>query len=203
MHDNASQSYSSSSASRANLRSTSINVRSFVGFAWRILIIAADYTLTSLIAIPLLSRSFEVGGLGVSVLSGILIGATLAPIAARMQISRFRQWVVWGSVLFLNNLSLGIEGAFFAPTVSPMRGVPITWTACLLFQSLATAALIAWLCGQNASPSSSNPPRERAWHSWVWRFVVSSFSYLLFYFTFGAVDYALSRGPMMQRTSAG
>ncbi len=163
--------------------------------ALHILAVAIGYMLTSSFAAWILHRAFKLGAGGISLLSGILIGVTLAPIAARMQVSRFGHWLVWGSVLFLNALSLGIEGAFFAPTLSPMVNAPIAWTAYLLLQSLTSAGLIAWLFGQNASPTTTRPQRKRAWYSWVWRFVVSSFSYLLFYFIFGAINYALVTRP--------
>ncbi len=203
MRDNASQSYASSSASQANLHPISINVQSFGDFAWRILIVAIGYALTSLIAIPLLGRGFDAGGLGITVLSGILIGAILVPIAARMQLSRFRQGVVSGSALFLNALSLGIEGSFFAPALSPMVTMPLAWTAYLLFQSLAIAGLIAWLSGQNAGLATFDSPWKRPWFSWAWRFIVSSFSYLLFYFIFGAINYALVTKPYYQAHVSG
>ncbi len=163
--------------------------------ALRIFPVAIGYMLTSSFAAWILHRAFELGAAGISLLSGILIGVTLSPIAARMQISRVHNWLVWGSVLFLNTLSLGIEGAFFAPTLSPMVTVPIAWTAYLLLQSLVTAGLISWLFSQNASPSIARPQRKRAWYSWGWRFVIGSFSYLLFYFIFGAVNYALVTKP--------
>ncbi len=163
--------------------------------ALRIFPVAIGYMLTSSFAAWILHRAFELGAAGISLLSGILIGVTLSPIAARMQISRVHNWLVWGSVLFLNTLSLGIEGAFFAPTLSPMVTVPIAWTAYLLLQSLVTAGLISWLFSQNASPSIARPQRKRAWYSWGWRFVIGSSSYLLFYFIFGAVNYALVTKP--------
>ena len=195
MNQNTSQPNSSSATSAVNSHRTTISLRGVGNVFWRVLIVAAGYMLTSMIAARLLGRGFELGASGISLLSGILISATLAPIAARMQISRFRQWVVWGSVLFLNTLSVGIEGAFFAPTLSPMRSMPITWTAYLLFQSLGTAGLIAWLFGQNAGWTTPNPPHARAWHSWTWRFLLSALSYPLFYFIFGAVNYALVTRP--------
>jgi hypothetical protein len=61
--------------------------------------------------------------------------------------------------------------------------------------SLATAGLIAWLFGQAAGSTIPHLPRRRAWYSWAWRFLVSSFSYLLFYFIFGAINYALITRP--------
>jgi hypothetical protein len=151
--------------------------------------------LTSLIAAWLLGRAVEIAALGISLLSGILIAATLAPIAARLAASRFRHWVVWASVLFLNALSVAIEGGFYGPTMSPIVNRPVAWTAFLLCQSLVPAALIAWLFGQNAGFATLQPSRKRAWHSWAWRFAVSAFSYVVFYFIFGAVNYALVTKP--------
>ncbi len=194
MNKNTSQTYSSSGTSRPDLFSTD-RMRRFGSISWRILIVAAGYLLTSLIAGLMLGREFEFGATGISLLSGILIGATLGPIAAQMAASRFRHWIAWVSVLLLNALSLGIEGAFYAPTLSPMATMPIAWSGYLVLQSSVTAGLITWLFGQNAGLTTLNPPRKRAWYSWAWRFVVSSFSYLLFYFIFGAVNYALVTKP--------
>ena len=157
--------------------------------------IAIGYVLTSSLAAWILHRAFELGAAGISLLSGILIGVTLSPIAARVHASCFRHWLVWGSVLFLNALSLGIEGAFFAPTLSPMVTMPVAWTAYLLLQSLATAGLIAWLFGKNARSATSDALRIRSWFSWAWRFLLSAFSYLLFYFIFGAINYQLVTKP--------
>ncbi len=195
MNKNTSQPYSSSTSLEANWHRTTISLRGLGNVFWRVLVVGAGYLLTSMIAGRLLGRGFDLGALGISLLSGILISATLAPVATRMQISRFRQCVVWSSVLFLNALSLGVEGAFFAPTRSPMISMPVTWTTYLLFQSLGTAGLIAWLFGQNAGWTAPNRPHVRAWYSWAWRFVVSSFSYLAFYFIFGGANYALVTKP--------
>ncbi len=195
MNEHTSQGFSSSSASAANLQPASIRLRDVGNISWRILIVAAGYVLTSMIAGPLLGRQLELAALGISLLSGLLIAVTLAPIAARLSTTHFRHWAIWGSALFLNALSLGIEGAFFAPTLSPMLSMPLVWTAYLLLQSLATAGLIAWLFGQNAGSLIPSSPHNRAWYSWSWRFLVSAFSYLLFYFIFGAVNYALVTRP--------
>src|SRR5512140_2608992 len=157
--------------------------------------IAISYMLTSLLAAPLLGRSLVLRASGVSLLSGILIAAVVAPVPARLLGSRRLHWIVWGTALFFNTLSVMIEGAFFAPTLSPMVSRPMTWTAFVLFQSLATAGIIAWLFGQNAGSEASNTLSKRAWYLWVWRFLLSSFSYLLFYFIFGAINYALATKP--------
>lgn len=194
MNENTSQFHSSSSASRPKLH-PSIGLHRLGGISWRILVIATGYMLTSLIAALLLGRAVEMAALGISLLSGILIGVTLGLIAAQVPASRLKHWVAWGTVLFLNTLSLGIEGGFFAPTLSPMVSMPVAWTGYLLLQSLVAVGLIAWLFGQKANASAPNVRRGRAWYSWAWRFVLSSSSYLLFYFIFGAINFALVTKP--------
>ncbi len=186
---------SSNSAPAATGRAAPGSIRGTWDITWRILVVGAGYMLTSSIAALILDRAFEFGRTGISLLSGILIGVTLGPVAARVPASRWSQWVVWGSVLFLNTLSLAIEGSFFAPSLSPMASMPVVWTAYVMFQSAISAGLIAWLCGPSAGATTSNPPRHRTWYSWAWRFVLSSFSYLLFYFVFGALNYALVTKP--------
>jgi hypothetical protein len=195
MNENTSQAYSSTTTLGVNSHRTTISLRGVGNVFRRILIVAAGYMLTSMLAGRLLGRGLELSVLGISLLSGILIASTLALIASRLRASPFHQWIVWGSVLFFNTLSLGVEGAFYAPTRSPMISMPIAWTAYLLLQSLGIAGLIAWLFRQNAGWTAPNPPHVRAWHSWAWRFVVSAFSYLVFYFIFGAVNYALVTRP--------
>jgi hypothetical protein len=140
MNESTSQPFSSGNTSRASLRRTTIKRQDVIRLSSRILMIAIGYMLTSMIAGPLLGRSLELGASGISLLSGILVGATLAPIATGMRVSRFGHWIAWGSVLFLNALSLGIEGAFYAPTLSPMRSMPVAWTTYLLLHRLPLLA---------------------------------------------------------------
>jgi hypothetical protein len=190
-----SKSYASDKISSAGLSPAPAAMRGRWHWAWQIPIIAIGYMLTSLIAGVILGQQFEMSTSAIALLSGTLIGTTLAPIATRLQASLLSHWIVWSSVLFLNALSVAIEGAYFVPSLSPLVSMPAAWTAYLLFQSLITAGLIAWLFGRNVGSATSYPFRRRPWFSWTWRLVVSSFSYLLFYFTFGAVNYALVTKP--------
>ncbi len=162
--------------------------------AWRVVVVAAVYMLTSMLAGLLLRRAPEPVSLGITLLSGLLVGATLAPLAVRVAAPWSLRWAAWACLLFFNGLSLAVEGAFFGPSMSPMVSMPAAWTAYVLFQSLVTASVVAWLFGRSEA-QVAELPRKRAWYSWLWRFVVSSFSYLLFYFIFGAVNYALVTKP--------
>ena len=195
MNENARQPQASDSTSKPNWQPTTLSLGGVGNMSWRILIIAIGYMLASMIAALVLDRALEPGALGISLMSGVIVGVTLGPIAARVEADGMSHWVAWFSVLFFNTLSLAIEGAFFAPTLSPIATLPVAWTAYMLLESAITAGLVAWLCGQSVDATTSGPPHKRAWYSWAWRFVVSSFSYLLFYFVFGAVNYALVTKP--------
>ena len=193
----------SKTSSSINARSTQETNPWIWGTSWRILIVATGYMLASMVTGWLLGRNVEWGQLGLSLLSGILIGLTLCPIAARMQGSRLRHFVVWGSVLFLNTFSVMIEGAFYAPTHNPFLSMPIPWIALTLFQSSVTAALISRLFAPNALSITFTPLGKRVWYSWIWRFLLSAFSYLVFYFIFGAINYALVTKPYYETHVSG
>ena len=187
--------YSSDGAADTAVRAVQARMQGHWNIARRILAVATGYMLTSWITGWMLRRALDPGGLGLALLSGILVAAAVAPIAIRLQVSRLRQWIVWSACLFLNSLSIAIEGAFFVPTLSHVRSVPVMWIAFLLFQSLVTAGLITWSFGGQAERMMQPAPQQRTWYSWAWWFVLSSISYLLFYFIFGAANYALVTRP--------
>ena len=192
-----------SKTSSLNARPTQETISWIWSASWRILIVATGYMLVSTVAGWLLGRNIEWGQLGWSLLSGVLIGLTLCPIAARMQGSHLRHIIVWGSILFFNTSSLMIEGAFYAPTHNPFVSMPISWIALNLFQSLVPAALISWLFAPNALSITFTAPEKRAWYSWIWRFLLSAFSYLIFYFVFGAINYVLVTKPYYETHASG
>jgi hypothetical protein len=119
----------------------------------------------------------------------VLLGA----LAMRMPATRARHVIVWGSILFFNAVSVIIEGAFFAPALVSAPAV-LFLAARSLISSLVAAGLIAWLFAPQP-PAPALKTSSRPWYSWTWRFLVSAASYLLFYFIFGAVNYALVTQP--------
>jgi len=127
-----------------------------------------------------------------SFIGGIIAGFSLGPIAASMPASRSRHWLVWGSVIFFNIVSVTIEGRFYAPK---MIGDAIP---ALLIQQILTALATGWiitiLFAPKETPAPVQPAR-RHWLSWTWRYLVSAFSYPVFYFIFGAINYALVTKP--------
>lgn len=178
------------------------SVRKIWGITWRSVFVGVGYLL-ALIAIGVMSSVLGVqvssspGSESILVwvlISGILMGLFLGPLASQMHVSRWRHLLVWTSVIFFNMGSVAIEGAFFAPALVSIP-LPVLFGQQLL--ASATAAILITLLFSSPGKTASliELLRLRPWYSWAWRFVVSSLSYLLFYFTFGALNYNLVTGP--------
>lgn len=136
-------------------------------------------------------------------ISSILLGIILGPLAARLTLTRIQHFVLWGSLIFFNLGSVAIEGAYFVPELVTVP-LPVLFTQQLLASANA-ALVIVLLFAAVGKPvlSWADALRTRPWHSWAWRFVVSAFSYLLFYFIFGALNYSLVTGPYYESHASG
>lgn len=136
-------------------------------------------------------------------ISSILLGVILGPLASQLTLTRLQHFVLWGSLIFFNLGSVAIEGAYFVPELVPLP-LPVLFTQQLL--ASAGAALVITLLfsavGRPASPWRDSL-QTRPWHSWLWRFLLSSFSYLVFYFIFGALNYSLVTAPYYETHAGG
>jgi hypothetical protein len=132
--------------------------------------------------------------------AGLIIGLTLGPIAASMPASPRRHLLVWGSLIFFNLASVAIEGSFFAPTL-----IGNALPALLIQQFLAAVAtgwvITALFSAKEASVSAKQA--GRSFFSWAWRFPVSVLVYVVFYFIFGGINYALVTRPYYQAHAGG
>jgi hypothetical protein len=134
------------------------------------------------------------------VMWGGLFGLTLGPLASQMAASRLRHVVVWSSVVFFNGLSTVVEGRFFMPDAVT---APVAQAMMYLITSLVGGVLITLLFAPRGDPLRPASPPQRPWYSWAWRFVVSAFSYLVFYYLFGVINYTLVTHPYYQERIAG
>jgi hypothetical protein len=179
-----------------------IAIRTVWGIIWRSTLVAFGYIAGLIVA-------GVIGGLlGVQVsgsqsssvpiawlfLSSILLGLFLGPLAVRLSLARWQHFALWASVIFFNMGAVAIEGAYFVPGLVPLP-IPV-----LLVQQVLAAAgaalAIAILFATAGQPISWwTALRQRPWHAWVWRFAVSAFSYIVFYYVFGALNYALVTQP--------
>lgn len=177
---------------------------------WRSVLVAFGYViglmLAGIVAAMLGARASTNASAGAAFISlfiaAILLGVFLGPFAARLALSRAQHFILWGSLILFNLGSVAIEGAFFAPALVP---VPIPML--LAQQSVATAGaalvivLVFALRGNSISWLSAL--RTRPWYSWLWRFLASAFSYLLFYFVFGGLNYSLVTRPYYETHAGG
>lgn len=169
---------------------------------WRSVLVGAGYLL-ALIATGIVGSALGIqmsgspGSESILVwvlISGIAMALFLGPLAAQMRVSRRQHLLVWTGVIFFNMGSVAIEGAFFAPALVSIP-LPVLFVQQLL-ASAAAGVLISLLFGaRGAGAALADTLRLRPWHSWAWRFVAGSLSYLLFYFVFGALNYNLVTAP--------
>ena len=132
-------------------------------------------------------------------LAGIVIGLVLGPLAERIVATRFRHLIIWTCVIFFNIVSVMIEGTFFAP--ERMGGNLPALVVQQFILAFVTAALVTFLFARQETTPLVLP--ARAWYDWLWRFIVSALSYLVFYFIFGATNYALVTKPYYETHAGG
>ena len=127
-------------------------------------------------------------------IAGILLGLYLGPLARRTTATRRQHVLIWTAVIFFNMGAVMLEGAFFAPDLVP---IPVPLLAVQQFlAALVAGSLIALLFARPARPRRSGRRCAAAPGSaWLWRFLLASLSYLLFYLVFGALNYNLVTGP--------
>ena len=134
--------------------------------------------------------------------SSIVLGAILCPLAARISLTRRQHFVLWLGVIFFNMGSVALEGKFFAPDLVPLP-LPVLFAQQLL--AAAGAALVITLVSAKVDKPVAwvEVLRKRSWFSWLWRFLVSASSYLVFYFIFGALNYSLVTRPYYDAHAGG
>lgn len=135
-----------------------------------------------------------------SFIGGAIAGVFLGPIAASLFTTRGHHVLIWSSILFFNIASVTIEGRFFAPELvaGSLPG--------LMIQQLLAAVATGWIVKELFAPSKGNPVSElphRTLSSWIGRFLASGFGYVIFYFIFGAINYALITKPYYETHAGG
>lgn len=135
-------------------------------------------------------------------LSIVLLGAFLGPLASHLKISRLQHFVLWGSLIIFNLGSVAFGGAYFAPDLVTTP-IPVLLAQQLLATAGAALMITVLFAPAGFSFSWMDALRTRPWYSWLWRFIVSSFSYLLFYFVFGGINYSLVTRPYYESHAGG
>jgi hypothetical protein len=136
------------------------------------------------------------------ILAAFLLGVLLEPFASRLALSRWQHFILWGSLILFNLGSVAIEGAYFAPDLVPLP-IPMLLAQQTLATAIAALAITLLFAKTGQSISWMAALRTRPWYSWLWRFIVSSFSYLAFYIAFGGLNYSLVTKPYYESHAGG
>jgi hypothetical protein len=134
--------------------------------------------------------------------ASIVMGFILCPIAMRLSLTRWQHFILWLCLIFFNMGSVAIEGKYFVPDLVPL---PLTVLFVQqLFASAGAALIITLTCAKSSKPVSwLDALRTRPWLAWLWRFLLSAFSYLIFYFIFGSLNYSLVTKPYYESHAGG
>ncbi|MFN2133888.1 MAG: hypothetical protein ACK2VD_25430 [Anaerolineae bacterium] len=179
-----------------------IAVRSVWGIAWRSSLVALGYiaglvvagVIGGLLGFQVSSDQSSSVSFAWLSLSALLLGWFLGPLAVRLALARWQHFALWASVIFFNLGAVAIEGAYFVPGLVPLP-IPVLLVQQALAAAGAALAIMVLFAAPGQPISWWTALRQRPWHAWVWRFAVSAGSYVVLYYAFGALNYALVTQP--------
>lgn len=123
-------------------------------------------------------------------LTGILIGLTLGLISKLIKTSRKNHIFSIACIIFFNMVSVIIEGEFFAPGLLS-KEVVIGLVFEELFVAVIIGIVISKLFLSSKAIKINNLYSRVPWGKLSLRFILSSISYLVFYYIFGTINYSL------------
>ena len=148
-------------------------------------------------------RSFS-AAFALEAFAGVVLGLWLALIATSFVGGRARVAVAVGALVFVNLVTVMIEGAAFDPTAQSPASLPIDVALQLLVAILVGLATMTF--GQRRGPLDPAPvpaARERSMLSSTVRYVTCAFVYVALYFVVGAINFTLVTGPFYASGTAG
>lgn len=169
----------------------------------RSLVIALLYTAANAVIGGLVMQGMDAPGAGqatpalllaTTFLSGFLLAAVLGPVARLLTTPRTGTMALLANLIFLNLASVIIEGYFFAPGLLPGALVPRVLALQALTSFIAAGAIVLFFPAPAPTTYEPQGPK-RSLPAWAGRFLASAVAYLLFYYFFGAINYALITGP--------
>lgn len=175
-------------------------MKSIIQTLLKSMLVGAGYVATLTLTKLILARGVNASSLIWSFAGGVVIGFTIGLLALSMPSTWKRHMLVWGSAIYLNIASVTIEGRFFAPDL--VQGSMVV----LILQQLLIALAATWLVVKLFAPLEESAPQaaiQRSWFAWLWRFVLSAFSYIFFYYFFGAINYLFVTGPYYETHAGG
>jgi hypothetical protein len=184
-------------------------MKTFWNLLWRSLVVAIVYTAASAVIGGLVMQGVDSTQtprtnpallLATTFITGFVLGVVLGPVTSLVHAGRVRTIGIWTMLIFLNMSSVIIEGYFFAPGLLPLVLVPRFFILQALSSVIVAGAIVLLFPTSTIAPGRSLAPK-RPLFSWLGRFVGSAAAYLLFYYFFGAINYALVTGPYYETHS--
>ena len=186
------------------------NLQNFWRFSWRSILVALGYLIGLILAgmigamlgEKLSTDANSTSGVARLFIASLLLGVFLGPFASRLALSRGQHFILWGSLILFNIGSVMIEGAYFAPD---LVSIPIPMLVGQQLLATGGAAFVITYAFTTPGQSASwlRALSTRPWYSWIWRFLISAMSYLVFYFLIGGLNYQLVTKPYYESHAGG
>jgi hypothetical protein len=182
----------------------------FWKYSWRSILVALGYMaglilagiIGAILGVQLSTAAARESSFILLFITGMLLGVFLGPFASRLALARGQHFILWGSLILFNIGSVTIEGAYFAPSLVFIP-IPMLVVQQLLATVGAAFIITKVFASSGQSVSWSSALLTRPWYSWIWRFIASAMSYLLFYFVFGGLNYQLVTKPYYESHAGG
>ncbi len=178
--------------------------------SWCSLLVALAYMaglilagiIAAMFGVRLSAESNKASSLILLFIASGLLGFFLGPLASRLTLSQGQHVLLWGSLILFNLGSVTIEGAYFAPD---LVSIPIPVLIMLQLVATIAAAFVFTQLFASTGPSMSwrSAFQKHPWYSWIWRFLVSALSYLMFYLIVGGLNYQLVTKPYYESHAGG
>lgn len=126
-------------------------------------------------------------------LSGFIISVVFGIVARKLSLSRLRVFIMLFVMLVLNSVTQILEAYYFAPGIVTMEVAPAIFGQQVIM-SLFICAGIAFLYRFNSEDDIESKIQSRSWIDWIVRIIISSASYVLFYYVFGSINALLFTG---------
>ncbi|HYF83490.1 MAG TPA: YqhR family membrane protein [Clostridia bacterium] len=135
-------------------------------------------------------------------LSGFIISIIGGIIVKQLHLPKSKVFVALFLMFFLNVVTQMLEALFFAPGLVSWETAPAIFGQQSIMYLFISAG-ITLLFRYNGETEQAGKRQKRSWRGWLGRILVSSGSYVLFYFIFGSINAALITGDYYRSEISG
>lgn len=118
-------------------------------------------------------------------ISGFIISIVGGIIVKNLKLRKFEIYIFLFLMFFLNSATQLLEALFFAPGIITWEVAPTIFAQQFIMYMLTSVGITLLFSNKNKIESIK---LNRSWKEWFWRLLLSSASYVLFYFVFGIIN---------------